>query len=54
MKKYHVILMDELGEEFSVELEADDHNDAWDRVKTEYFECSVVYVKELRRYQRED
>jgi hypothetical protein len=54
MKKYHVILADELGEEFSVELTAYDRDDAWDTVQMDYPESSVVSVQELKRYQRED
>lgn len=54
MKKYHVILADDLGEEFSVELTAYDRNDAWDTVQMDYPESSVVYVQELKLYQRED
>lgn len=53
MKKFHVILSDELGEEFSVELEAHDRNDAWDTVAMDYPESSVVSVRELKRYVRE-
>ena len=53
MAKFHVILSDELGEEFSVELEAHDRNDAWDTVAMDYPESSVVSVRELKRYVRE-
>jgi hypothetical protein len=53
MAKFHVILSDELGEEFSVELEAHDRNDAWGKVATDYPESSVVSVRELKRYVRE-
>lgn len=52
MKKFHVILSDELGEEFSVELDASDRNDAWDRVAEEYPESCVVSVRELKPYYR--
>lgn len=56
-----MILADELGEEFSVELEAHDRNDAWDTVAMDYPESSVVSVeeaqltllRELKRYIRE-
>jgi len=54
MKKFHVVLSDELGEEFSVELEALDRDDAWDTVAMDYPESSVVSVSELKRYIRED
>jgi len=54
MKKFHVVLSDELGEEFSVELEALDRDDAWDTVAMDYPESSVVSVCELKRYIRED
>lgn len=53
MKRFHVILSDELGEEFSVELDAIDRNDAWETVEMDYPESAVVYVQELKRYQRE-
>ena len=53
MAKFHVILSDELGEEFSVELEAHDRDDAWDTVQMDYPESSVVSVRELKRYVRE-
>lgn len=53
MKRFHVILSDELGEEFSVELSAIDRNDAYETIEMEYPESSVVYVQELKRYQRE-
>lgn len=53
MKKFHVILSDELGEEFSVELEAYDRDDAWVTVAMDYPESSVVSVCELKRYVRE-
>lgn len=48
-----MILSDELGEEFSVELEAQDRDDAWDTVAMDYPESSVVSVRELKRYVRE-
>jgi hypothetical protein len=54
MRKYHVILEDELGEEFSVELEAMDRDDAWDTVQMDYPESRVVAALELKRYVRED
>lgn len=54
MKRFHVILSDELGEEFSIELEAIDRNDAWETVEMEYPESAVVYVQELKPYYRED
>jgi hypothetical protein len=53
MAKFHVILSDELGEEFSVELEAYDRDDAWDTVQMDYPESAVVSVRELKRYVRE-
>lgn len=53
MKKFHVILADELGEEFSVELEALDRDDAWDTVAMDYPESCVVSVRELKRFVRE-
>jgi hypothetical protein len=53
MAKFHVTLNDELGEDFSVELEARDRDDAWDTVQMDYPESSVVYLHELKRYVRE-
>lgn len=53
MRKFHVILADELGEEFSVELEAMDRDDAWDTVQMDYPESRVVAALELKRYARE-
>lgn len=52
MSKFHVILSDELGEEFSVELEATDRNAAWDTVASDYPESCVVSVRELKQYNR--
>jgi hypothetical protein len=51
--KYHVILADECGDEFSVEIEACDYEDAWDTVQMDYPESGVVSVRELKRYVRE-
>ena len=53
-KKYHVILTDELGEEFSVELLAPDMQSACDMVKTEYTESSIASIRELKPYNRAD
>lgn len=53
MPKFLVVLADELGEEFSVELEAPDRNDAWDTVQMDYPESRVVYTYELKPYKRE-
>lgn len=54
MGNFHVILSDELGEEFSVELEARDVSDAWDTVAMDYPESTVVSVRALRRYAVEE
>jgi hypothetical protein len=51
--KFHVILSDELGEDFSVEVEAHDRNDAWDTVQRDYPESGVLSIRELKRYVRE-
>ena len=53
MAKFHVILSDELGEEFSVELEAHDRDDAWDTVQMDYPESRVVAVVFLGGYRTE-
>ena len=52
MAKFHVILMDELGDDFSVELESDNKYSAWNKVAAEYPESRVQYVRELIRYER--
>jgi hypothetical protein len=52
-KKYHVILSDELGEEFSVELLAHNMAGACDMIKEEYPESSIASVRELKPYNRE-
>ena len=54
MQKYHVILSDELGEEFSVEIESDNKYLAWDIIAAEYPESRIQYVRELKPYHRED
>lgn len=53
MKKYHVILSDELGEEFSLELFALDSLDLIDKVGAEYPESAIVGYRELKPYNRE-
>jgi hypothetical protein len=53
MAKFHVILSDELGEEFSVELEGHDWLDVWETVQMDYPESVVLSVRELKRYVRE-
>jgi len=53
MARYHVILSDELGEEFSVEITAYDSDDAWDTVAMDYPESGVVAVLEHGSYRRE-
>jgi hypothetical protein len=53
MTKYHVILTDECGDEFSVEIEASDRDDAWDTVQMDYPECGVVTVVESGGYRIE-
>lgn len=52
-KKFHVILTDELGEEFSVELIAHNMQAACDMVKAEYTESSIASIRELKPYNRE-
>jgi hypothetical protein len=54
MGKFQVVLADELGEEFSVELMALDLDDAWETVAMDYPESGVVMVRELKPYVRED
>ena len=54
MNKYHVILRDELGEEFSVECLAINAHDALDKVGSEYPESGIVSYRVLQPYLRED
>jgi hypothetical protein len=53
MKNFHVVLADELGEEFSVEVMAGHWQEAFEKVSSEYPESMVVFVKELKPYNRE-
>ena len=53
MNKYHVILSDELGDEFSLELFALNSLDLIDKVGAEYPESGIVVYRELKPYQRE-
>jgi hypothetical protein len=52
MKKFHVLLIGECGEDFSVEVLAKDKDEAWDMVSEDYPESRVDYVRELSRYER--
>jgi hypothetical protein len=52
MKKYHVVLVGECGEDFSVEVLAEDKYEAWEKVAEDYPESRVDYVRELSRYER--
>lgn len=54
MKRFHVILSDEIGEEFSVEIPAYDWQAAYEKAHAEYTESQVVYVKEMKPYNRAD
>ena len=54
MKMFHVILSDELGEEFSIEIPAYNWQTAYEKAHAEYIESQVVYVKELKPYNRAD
>ena len=54
MARFHVILADELGDEFSIEVDGLDRNEVWETVEMEYPESSVLSVMALRRYVRED
>lgn len=51
--RYHVILTDECGDEFSVEINAQDRDDAWDTVQMDYPESGVVAVMDSRGYLAE-
>ena len=46
MQRFHVMLIDELGEEFSVTVEVPDLVDnVTEWVREEYPECSVVFIR---------
>lgn len=45
MKKFHVILADELGEEFSAQVTAHDLEEAWEVASNCYPESCVVSVR---------
>lgn len=53
MARYHVILTDELGDEFSVDISAETRDDAWETVEMDYPECGVVAVYQTGDYRRE-
>lgn len=53
MQRFHVVLIDELGEEFSVTVEAEDRDDAWDTVAMDYPESSVATVYGESYYRKE-
>lgn len=53
MQRFHVVLTDELGDEFSVTIEAEDREDAWETVAMDYPESSVVTVYGETYYRRE-
>lgn len=53
-KKFHVILSDELGDEFSIELIAPDMATACDMIGAEYPESSIATIRELKPYNRAD
>lgn len=54
MKKYHAILRDECGDEFSRSFEATDRESAWDYL-ADFEECSVVSLYDDEEYHaRED
>jgi hypothetical protein len=48
MKNFHVVLADELGEEFSVEVMAGHWQDAFEKVSSQYPESMVVYVSPIK------
>jgi len=52
MKKFHVVLVGECGEDFSVEVLAEDKYEAWEKVAEDYPESRVDYVRELSHYER--
>jgi hypothetical protein len=53
MGKFHVILTDELGDEFSVSINAYDEHDAWDTVSMDYPESCVECVLRAGDYRRD-
>ena len=52
-RKFHVILSDELGDEFSIELIASNMQAACEMVKADYPESSIASIRELKPYNRE-
>lgn len=52
--KYLVILSDELGEEFSVEIDAPNESDAVETIAIDYPESGIVAVTPIRRYKKGD
>ena len=53
MTAFHVILVDECGDEFSVTINAQDEQDAWDTVSMDYPESGVVAVMRPYSYRQE-
>jgi len=53
-RKFHVILSDELGDEFSIELIASNMQRACDMVNAEYPESRIATIRELKLYNRAD
>lgn len=53
MTKFHVILTDELGDEFSVFIHAYDRGDAWETVAMDYPESSVECVMRAGDHRRD-
>lgn len=54
MKKFLVILRDELGDEFSVETQAISTDDAWDTIAMDYPESEVIEAMPIRFYKKGD
>lgn len=52
--KYLVILSDELGDEFSVEIDAPNESDALDTITMDFPESGIVAVMPIRRYKKGD
>ncbi len=52
--KYLVILSDELGEEFSVEIDAPNESDALDTIAMDYPESGILGIAPIRRYKKGD
>jgi hypothetical protein len=45
MTKFHAVMLDETGQEFGVDLEAEDRDDAYDQLDEDYPESRCVQLE---------